>query len=51
MPFDEQSVFLGILMELGSIGDGSLVEVEFSWKQTSNGDEVLLEDKSLWRRL
>ena len=24
---------------------------EVSWKQTSDGDEVLLENKSSWRRL
>ena len=34
MPFGEQSVFIGVVMELESIGDSSLVEVEFSWRWT-----------------
>ena len=34
MPIGEQSVFIGVVMELESIGDSSLVEVEFSWRWT-----------------
>ena len=34
MPSGEQSVFLGVVMEMESIGDGSLVVVEFSWRWT-----------------
>ena len=29
MPFGEQSVFIGVVMQLESVGDSTLVEVEF----------------------
>ena len=39
MPSGEQSVFSGVVMELESIGDSSLVEVELFMEEDSNWAE------------
>ena len=59
MPSGEQSVFSGVMIELESIGDSSLVEVELFMEmdfnlgrrmmKESHGSSLLMEMESFWR--